>query len=371
MNRRNFIACTGAGCALALAGISNNAVGRLAESELGHDVEARYYKKLPNRKIQCQLCPRECIIDDLERGYCGVRENMGGTYYTLVYGKACAVHVDPIEKKPLFHFLPATRAFSIATVGCNVMCKFCQNWEISQATPEQVRSYELPPLQVAALADKNDCASIAYTYTEPVIFTEYMYDSAVQGRQRNIKSVMITNGYINPQPMKELCGVLDGVKIDLKAYTERFYKELVAGELRPVLDTLVLLKKENMWTEIVYLVIPGQNDDRKELEDMCKWIYTELGPDTPLHFSRFHPQYRLKNLPSTPIKTLKMARQIGLDAGLSYVYTGNVPGDEGENTYCPNCGSIVIRRVGFAVIDNLIKKEKCGKCGHPIAGIWQ
>ena len=181
---------------------------------------------------------------------------------------------------------------------------------------------------------------------------------------------MISNGYINPAPMRDLCSVLSGVKIDLKAYTERFYRELVAGELQPVLDTLVLLKKQDMWTEIVYLVIPGQNDDRKELEALCRWIYKELGPDTPLHFSRFYPQYRLKNLPSTPVKTLTMARQIGLDSGLHFVYTGNVPGDPGENTYCPSCGEIVIRRVGFAVVNVSLNKGRCDKCGAAIAGVW-
>ncbi|MBN1480940.1 AmmeMemoRadiSam system radical SAM enzyme [candidate division KSB1 bacterium] len=365
-SRREFLACAKVGgcAALCLSHVAS------AQTDTKSLVEARYYEKLANRKIQCKLCPRECLIDDLERGYCGVRENIGGTYYTLVYGKPCTAHIDPIEKKPLFHFLPGTTAFSLATVGCNVMCKFCQNWEISQATPEQVKSFDLSPYDVARIAEERGCASIAYTYSEPVIFTEYMYDSALQGNELNVRSVMISNGYINPQPMHDLCAVLSGVKIDLKAYTERFYKELVAGELRPVLDTLVLLRKENMWTEIVYLVIPGQNDDPGELKDLCTWILNELGPDTPLHFSRFHPQYRLKNLPSTPIKTLTMAREIARERGLNYVYTGNVPGDPGENTYCPNCGEIVIRRIGFSVVDRSIKEGACAACGTKIAGVW-
>lgn len=366
LNRREFLACVTAGACSAL--YAPCAV--FAQGDRQNLLEARYYEKLANRKIRCKLCPRECVIDDLERGYCGVRENIGGTYYSLVYGKPCTAHIDPIEKKPLFHFLPGTTAFSLATVGCNVMCKFCQNWEISQATPEQVKSFDLMPYDLAQLAKQRGCASIAYTYSEPVIFTEYMYDSALQGNELNLRSVMITNGYINLQPMRDLCSVLSGVKIDLKAFTERFYKELVAGELRPVLDTLVLLKKENMWTEIVYLVIPGQNDAAQELKDLCAWILHELGPDTPLHFSRFHPQYRLKNLPSTPIKTLSMAREIALDSGLNYVYTGNVPGDPGENTYCPNCGEIVIRRVGFSVIGRSMQNGACAACGRKIAGVW-
>ncbi len=333
--------------------------------------EARYYEKLPNRKIKCVLCPRECVIDDQETGYCGVRENHGGTYYTLVYGRPCSAHVDPVEKKPLFHFLPGTLAFSIATVGCNVLCKFCQNWQISQARPDQVESYDMPPQAIAKYARDSQSRSIAYTYTEPVIFTEYMHDCAYQGHQYNIKSVMISNGYIQAQPMKDLCAVLDAVKIDLKAFTEKFYQEMVAGHLQPVLDTLVLLKQMGMWTEIVYLMIPTLNDDPNELKQMCKWIAKELGPEVPIHFTRFHPQYRLKNLPPTPIQTLETARKIALDTGLYFCYIGNVPGHEGENTYCPGCKKIVVQRMGFQIIKNAINKNgKCQFCGHKIAGIW-
>jgi len=366
ISRREFLKNSGVACAMA-GGLGVFANPVKAKEYL---VEARYYEKLEHRKIKCVLCPRECIIDDQERGYCGVRENRGGTYYTLVHSRPCTAHIDPIEKKPLFHFLPGTQAFSIATAGCNVLCKFCQNWEISQTRPEQVRSYDMPPKEVARIASENKCASIAYTYTEPVIFTEYMYDSTVAGHEKNVRSVMISNGYIQAKPMKDLCGVLDAVKIDLKAYTERFYKELVSGELRPVLETLVLLRKENMWTEIVYLVIPGQNDDPKELADMCKWIAAELGVDVPVHFSRFHPQYRLTNLPPTPVKTLTRAREIGLDAGLHYVYVGNIPGHEGENTYCPGCHQILIRRVGFTILENNLLNGQCPNCSQKIAGIW-
>lgn len=359
--RRDFIKtapCAACGLALAPAAFAADRV------------EARYYEKLAHRKIRCNLCPRECVIDDLERGYCGVRENQGGAYYSLVYGGVCSANIDPIEKKPLFHFLPGTGAFSIATVGCNVMCKFCQNWQISQSTPEQVQSIEMPPQKLTRLAAERNCRSIAYTYSEPVVFAEYMYDCAEAGRQQHLRSVMISNGYIQAEPMRDLCKVLDGVKIDLKAFTERFYRELVAGELRPVLDTLVLLRRENMWTEIVYLVIPGENDDPDELKSLCKWIYHELGAETPVHFTRFHPQYRMKNLPPTPLQTLRQARQIGLDAGLSYVYTGNVPGDPGENTYCPSCNDLLIRRVGFSVVENKIDAGLCPACNTKIAGVW-
>jgi pyruvate formate lyase activating enzyme len=372
-SRREFLKSSGgAGCILLGAGFASIASRNqaFAASSTENLVEARWYEKLANRKIKCRLCPRECVIDDLERGYCGVRENRGGTYYTLVYGQVCSAHIDPIEKKPLFHFFPGTQAFSIATAGCNVMCKFCQNWEISQVRPEQVQSSEASPQRIAQIARENSCPSIAYTYTEPVIFSEYMYDAAAEGHKAGVKSVMISNGYIKPEPMKDLCKVLDGVKIDLKAFSERFYKELVSGTLHPVLDTLVLLRKENKWTEIVYLVIPGQNDDPKELADLCNWIVTELGADTPLHFTRFHPQYRLTNLPPTPISTLQKAREIGLDAGIHFVYTGNIPGDAGENTYCPNCKKLLIRRIGFSILEMRIKNGRCPDCRAEIAGVW-
>jgi len=372
--RRNFIkTMSQAGAACAMLGplgsvVANSFQPKPTSSKL---TEARYYEKLPNRKIKCVLCPRECVIDDQETGYCGVRENHGGTYYTLIYGRPCSANVDPIEKKPLFHFLPGTLAFSIATVGCNVLCKFCQNWQISQARPDQVESYDLPPHAIAKYARDTQSQSIAYTYTEPVIFAEYMYDCAEQGHRYQIKSVMISNGYIKAEPMKDLCRVLDAVKIDLKAFTEKFYQEMVAGHLQPVLDTLVLLKQQNMWTEIVYLMIPTLNDNPKELQQMCQWILKELGPDVPIHFTRFHPQYRLKNLPPTPIKTLETARKIALDTGLNFCYIGNVPGHEGENTYCPGCKKMVIQRLGFQIVSNNITRQgRCSHCGHRIPGIW-
>ncbi|MBD3288495.1 AmmeMemoRadiSam system radical SAM enzyme [candidate division KSB1 bacterium] len=332
--------------------------------------EARYYDKLAHRKIKCVLCPRECVIDDLERGYCGVRENRGGTYYTLVHSRPCTAHIDPIEKKPLFHFMPASMAFSIATVGCNVECKFCQNWQISQVRPEQIRNYDMPPEVIAEYAKEKKCKSIAYTYTEPVIFTEYMYDCAVAGNERDVASVMISNGYINPKPMKDLSKVLRAVKIDLKAFTEKFYRNLVAGELKPVLDTLVLLREMDIWTEIVYLVIPSHNDDPNELKQMCQWIVSELGADVPVHFTRFYPQYRLKNLPPTPISTLESTRKIAQDAGINFCYIGNVPQHGGENTYCPSCNKMLIKRRGYIILENNITGNRCANCQQEIPGIW-
>ena len=373
MNRRQFlkqagkslIAAGSVGAGLTLSGKTCSA----AQSEL-KNVEARYYQKLDYKRVKCLLCPRECVIDNLETGYCGVRTNRDGIYYTLVYGNPVTAHNDPIEKKPLFHFLPGTQAFSIATVGCNVNCKFCQNWEISQVGPKQVTGFDAPPETIVQAAKRYGSSSIAYTYTEPVIFTEYMYDIAQLGRAEGVRSVMITNGYINPEPMTDLCGVLDAVKVDLKAFTQKFYEEMVSGELQPVLDILELLKKQGMWTEIVYLVIPTKNDDKGEIREMAQWIKSDLDIETPVHFSRYHPQYLVKNIPPTPLSTLEKCHEICRNEGLQYVYIGNVPGHEAEKTYCPQCGEIVIDRTGYSIMSIRISQGKCRNCGATIPGVW-
>jgi pyruvate formate lyase activating enzyme len=333
-------------------------------------VEAKHYEKQPHKKIKCKLCPRECVIDDRERGYCGVRENRGGVYYTLVHSRVCAAHVDPIEKKPFFHFHPGTLAFSIATAGCNVNCKMCQNWEISQARPEQVRNVYLPPQRAVEMAKESRCRSIAYTYSEPVIFFEYLLDVARAGHAAGIRSAVVTGGYIRPEPLKELCGAVDAIKVDLKAFSEKFYKEVVNGELKPVLEALVLMRKLGMWTEIVYLVIPTLNDGDAEFGGLAKWVKAELGPDVPVHFTRFHPEYLLKNLPPTPVKTLDRAKSIADAEGLQYVYVGNVPGHPAENTYCPRCRKAVVERQGYDVGEVHIHKGKCQFCQQPVAGVW-
>ncbi len=369
MNRRGFIKeCLTGAAVLTAGGRAGRAFG--GKDIEPHWVEARYYEKLPNKRVKCLLCPRECAIDNLETGYCGVRTNRGGIYYTMVYGRPVTAHNDPIEKKPLFHFLPGSKAFSIATVGCNVNCKFCQNWEISQVGPSQVPSYDAPPEVIVESAKSGGAQSIAYTYTEPVVFAEYMYDTARLGRSRGIRSVMITNGYINAQPMIDLCGVLDAVKVDLKAFTQKFYDEMVTGELKPVLDTLELLKKQGMWTEIVYLVIPTWNDDPGEIREMAQWIKSDLEVDTPVHFSRYHPQYLVKNIPPTPVSTLEKCHSICREEGLRYVYIGNVPGHRAEKTYCPECGEVVVDRTGYYIKSVNIKEGRCIKCGARIAGVW-
>ena len=373
-SRREFLRLSSMGCAglytlLPFHSMAED-INDFPEDIRKYVKEAQFYEKLPHKKIRCTLCPRECVIDDRERGYCGVRENREGTYYSLVYARPCTYHVDPIEKKPLFHFHPGSTAFSIATAGCNLNCKFCQNWEISQVRPEQIRSIHLPPDKTARLAKKNDCLSIAYTYSEPTIFFEYMEDTAIAGKDYNVRSVVITAGYISEKPLIQLCQNVDAIKVDLKAFSEKFYKDIVNGELKPVLDSLLTMRKHNMWTEIVYLVVPTLNDDEKELTDLCKWVKEYLGPDVPLHFTRFHPYYLLKNLPSTPVKTLDRAWKIARSEGLNYVYIGNVPGHQAENTYCPKCNKIVIARRGYFIGDIKITKGRCLYCQHEIAGRW-
>jgi pyruvate formate lyase activating enzyme len=340
------------------------------ESDARFVAEAAFYEKLPYKKVKCKLCPRECVVDDHERGYCGVRENRGGTYRTLVYSRVAAAHVDPIEKKPLFHFHPGTLAFSIATAGCNVNCKMCQNWEISQVRPEQVHNLYLPPEDVAAAAKQNRCRSIAYTYSEPVVFYEYMMAVAAAGHAQGIQSAVVTGGYIQQEPLTKLCRHVDAVKVDLKAFSPAFYKDIVNGELKPVLDALVTLRRQGMWTEIVYLVIPTLNDGDSEFKGLAKWVRSELGPDVPLHFTRFHPEYLLKNLPPTPVATLERAHAAAKAEGLHYPYVGNVPGHPAESTYCPRCGRVIVERVGFSIGAVNIQKSKCRFCQQPIAGVW-
>jgi pyruvate formate lyase activating enzyme len=332
--------------------------------------EASFYEKLPNKKIKCKLCPRECVIDDRERGYCGARENRGGTYYTLVHSRVCAANVDPIEKKPFFHFRPGTLAFSIATAGCNVNCKFCQNWEISQVRPEQTMSDYMPPQRAVDIARQNRCGAIAYTYSEPVIYYEYMLDTAAAAREAGIWSVVVSGGYVQQDPLKKLCPRVDAIKIDLKAFSGRFYKEVVNGELKPVLDAIVTIQASGTWNEIVYLVVPGLNDNEREFAALAKWVKGELGPDVPLHFSRFYPQYLLKNVPPTPVATLERAKAICDAEGLHYVYVGNVPGHPGENTYCPKCRKALVRRTGYTIDAIEIRRGKCKYCQQPIAGVW-
>lgn len=323
-----------------------------------------------SRTVQCELCPTECVLEDYQIGGCKVRINKGGALYSLVYGKPCSVAIDPIEKKPFFHFLPATTAFSIATVGCVLGCKFCQNWQISQAKPEESDNYNLPPADVVRQAIFNGCKTITYTYTEPTVFYEYMYDTAVIARQFGVKNTMHTCGYINEKPLRELSKYMDAADVDLKAFTEDFYGRVCGGRLKPVLDALVVLKDEGVWLEITNLVIPTLNDDMKKISEMCGWIVANLGPDVPIHFSRFFPYYKLNNLPPTPMETMADARKAAMDAGLKFVYIGNIR-SEAENTYCPKCRKLLIERIGYSVKQNDIKGSACRFCNTSIPGVWE
>ena len=331
---------------------------------------ARHWEKRDNKRVVCLLCPRQCEVADLERGSCGVRENRGGEYFTLVYNRPCSLAVDPIEKKPMFHFLPGTTAFSTATAGCNIWCRFCQNWQISQKRPEQLQAAYVTAEQMVALARSKGSRTIAFTYNEPVVFYEWMYAIAEAAKKSGVRTVAISNGYIQKKPLQELCQVLSAIKIDLKAFTEKFYKEICDGQLKPVLDTLVELKSIGIWFELVVLIIPTLNDTEKECREMCQWIVRNLGPDVPVHFSSFHPTYMLNNLPSTSPRVVERNRKIALEEGVHYAYVGNVAGSAGESTFCPKCNNKIIDRYGYSTTSHIGADGKCPSCKTPIPGVW-
>lgn len=331
---------------------------------------ARFWTKLKDNKIRCELCPHRCIIKEGGLGICSVRKNIDGTLYTLVYGRAVATNIDPIEKKPLFHVLPGSYAFSVATVGCNFRCKFCQNSDISQypVNTGNITGEKFLPEEIVNNALANRCSSIAYTYTEPTIFMEYALDTARLGKEKGLLNCLITNGFISPDIIRqELKGIIDAANIDLKSFNDGFYKRLCSARLGPVLDAIKAYFEEGVWIEITTLIIPGENDSSGELTDIAGFIKS-ISPDIPWHISRYYPQYKYNNAPPTPVTTIEMAREIGSNEGLKFVYPGNVPGHEGENTYCPNCNSLVIGRKGYYVTENNIKDGRCTKCNHIIAG---
>jgi len=338
--------------------------------------EALLYEKLDGDRVQCNLCAHRCKIASGKRGICLVRENRQGTLHTLVYGRTISQAVDPIEKKPLFHFYPGTGAFSIATPGCNFRCTFCQNADISQMPRDRDLIVGTPasPETIVAAARRTNCRSIAYTYTEPTIFFEYSFDVARLARPAGIANVYVTNGYMTSEMLHLFCGddqppLMDAANVDLKAFTDEFYREQCGARLQPVLDSLKLMKELGVWVEVTTLVIPGLNDSDDELRQIAIFIAEELGAETPWHVSRFHPTYKLTDRSSTPPGTLVRARQIGLDAGLRYVYTGNVPGSEGEHTFCYHCGQRVIGRWGFAITEYRLKDGRCDQCGTGIDGV--
>ncbi|MFH1835612.1 MAG: AmmeMemoRadiSam system radical SAM enzyme [Methanobacteriota archaeon] len=342
---------------------------------LGKWTRKAYYHTSRGGLIECGLCPNECRLDVGGRGICRSRVNVNGVLHTLSYGNPCSVNIDPIEKKPLYHFLPETKAFSIATGGCNLRCKFCQNWEISQTNPEDLKTYEMPPeklVENVLTAKSRDSLvkSIAYTYSEPTAFYDYMLDSSKLAKSKGIRNTVITAGYINEKPLKELCSHVHAIKVDLKGFSEKFYRDVCAAELEDVLSSLkVIHSQKGVWLEIVNLVVPTLNDDLDEIKAMSEWVNSNLGSEVPLHFSRFHPDYKLKNLPPTPPETLVKAQEIAFNAGLKYVYIGNLATEKGGNTYCPRDETLCVERNGY-IVKNHLKDGKCPTCGTNISGIW-
>ncbi len=334
--------------------------------------EAYLYEKLNNLRVRCFLCNHRCLIKDGSRGLCGVRENQAGILVSLVYGKVIARHVDPIEKKPLFHFLPGSRSYSIATAGCNFTCLFCQNADISQMPVDrkQILGEETLPKTIVEDALSARSATISYTYTEPTIFFEFAMDTARLAVKKGLKNIFVSNGYMTEECLKEIHPDLHGANVDLKGFTEKYYKELCGAKLAPVLRTLEMMAKQGVWLEVTTLLVPGQNDSREELEALAKFL-AGLDPGIPWHISRFHPTYKLTNIRATPAESIRRARDIGFEAGLKYVYTGNLPGDEGEKTFCHQCGEILIDRYGFSVQTYAIKDGRCPKCSVEIPGVWK
>jgi pyruvate formate lyase activating enzyme len=332
--------------------------------------EAYFYSKTP-RGVKCGICPNECTLRPGETSQCNNRVNYNDKLYTIAYGNPCAIHVDPIEKKPLFHFLPTSKAYSIATAGCNFACLNCQNWDISQTSPKKTRNTDLMPENVVSECIKNNCASIAYTYSEPVSFYEYVYDTASLAHEKGIHNVFISNGYINPDPLKKLVPYLDAANINLKSFSDTIYLKLNAGRLQPVLDTLKTLKDNKVWLEITNLLVPSWTDDFDMIKQMCDWLVSNGFSDFPLHFNRFFPMYKLTQLSATPINTLLKAKKIAEDAGCRYVYLGNTPETGLENTTCPKCKKIAVERKGFSILQKNIKNGQCSFCGALIKGIWE
>jgi pyruvate formate lyase activating enzyme len=334
----------------------------------GH--EGYFYKKLESGKVVCGICPNRCFLSPGDRSVCRSRVNINGILYSLTYGNPCSLNVDPIEKKPLFHFKPRSKAFSLATTGCNFRCLNCQNWEISQAKPTEVRHHEFFPKDVVKAAIQSGSESIAYTYSEPTTFFEYMIDTSRLAKAKGISNLWISNGYINKKPLLEFCKVLDGANVNLKSFSDAIYRKLNGGRLQPVLNTFKTLHEQKIHFEITNLAVPGYTDDPDMVKKMCEWILKNLGADHPLHFLRFFPRYKLDRLPPTPVSTLTRFRELALQQGIRYVYLGNVPGHEGNNTFCHNCKKLLIERQGYYIPTYNLIGNQCKFCKTVIPGIW-
>jgi pyruvate formate lyase activating enzyme len=332
--------------------------------------EALLYEKLADRRVHCHLCNHGCRIGEGQRGICGVRENREGTLYTLVYRQLISRNVDPIEKKPMFHFAPGSKSFSIATAGCNFHCDFCQNFEISQMPRDRgfITGEDVSPEQIVELARKTGCRTIAYTYTEPTIYFEYAFEIAKLATPAGLKNIFVTNGYMTEEALRTLHPHLHGANVDLKAFREEFYRKRCGAKLEGVTRSLRLMKTLGVWVEITTLIIPGLNDSDDELRELAQFIVS-LGRETPWHISRFHPTYKMLDRSPTAVRILENARKIGLEEGLRYVYTGNVPGDPGEDTFCYHCGHLLVDRFGFQIVKYQLKEKKCSRCGSPVDGV--
>jgi pyruvate formate lyase activating enzyme len=390
INRRHFLYCSAALACHAMPAVSAwSAVGKTGPTAGSEDIRGRvirgdapdtlwewsregmYYTKTKGNKVICGTCPHRCVLAPGDRSVCRSRVNIKGKLYSLAYGNPCAVNVDPVEKKPLYHFKPRTAAFSIAATGCNFRCLNCQNWEISQARPHDVRHMTLFPASVVKAAEGASAQSIAYTYSEAITFYEYMLDTARLARAKNINNLLISNGYINQSPLLELCKVLDGANVNLKAYSDAVYRKLNGGRLAPVLRTLKTMHDQDVHFEITNLIVPGYTDDEEMVLRMCEWILKTLGPDHPLHFLRFSPRYRLNRLPPTPVSTLERFRELAMKAGVRYAYLGNVPIHEGNNTYCHHCGKLLVERKGYDIPVYQLDGSRCRFCRTRIPGVWQ
>ncbi|MBA4252128.1 MAG: AmmeMemoRadiSam system radical SAM enzyme [Chlorobiaceae bacterium] len=333
---------------------------------------ASYYQTLERRRVKCELCFRGCVIQDNERGFCKVRENDNGKLYSVVFGNPAAVQLDPIEKEPMYHLHPSTNILCIGTAGCNFKCQFCHNWHLSQATPEELRhrSKRMTPEEVVNHA-KNLDSGLSFTYNEPTIFWEYMYEISKLGRREGLTTIFHTNGGMRSEPLKRLLENMMGVTVDLKGFTADFYRDVSFASMEPVLNTLRLIKSEGKWLEIVNLIIPTLNDDLNQIKEMCSWIVDNLGTDVPVHFNRFSPAYKMKHLKPTPISQLERARNIATEAGIRFVYVGNAPGHRHNSTFCPSCKKRIIHRTHFMVNEIRIKNGNCEFCKHPIPGVWK
>jgi len=366
INRRTFLGSCAAAAGMCLVGSSDLLLA--AGKEAKHPAE--YIKTLDDGRLQCSLCPNMCVPAEGENGTCRARGVRDGRYVSLVYGLPCVLAVDPVEKMPLFHYHVHSPALSISTAGCNLVCQYCQNWQFSQKTPFETTNFPMSPEDVVVRALDFQVQTLGFFYTEPIIYVEFMKDIAREARRRNLKTIMVTAGYISEEPLKDLLELIDVFVVGYKGFTEEFYAEVISGRLEPVLNTMKTIKAAGKHMEVVSLLIPGKNDSDEQLKTGVDWFKANLGTDIPWHFSRFVPDFLLKNLPPTPNTIMEKARKMALDAGIKYVYTGNNPGQEGNHSFCPGCGKKVVERLGFKVLRSLLKSGRCPDCNYQLPGIW-